>query len=162
MGYDIYIGCGRPEHTTEYCQLSARWVVDGVVHDEAPTFPHDSMTGQGNGRHPSYSGWSDFCREAGLYELFFDKNDGLLASHPGCEMIQEHHVAKIKKALSRWQKTATKPPGFAGFGKFNEETKEWETPDEEKYDPILARLIWLDYWMTWALETCEVPAIQNT
>jgi hypothetical protein len=162
MSYSIYIGAGKPEYDTEYCQLSAGWVVDGVSHEEAPEFPNDPMTGKGNSRHPSYCGWSDFCREAGLYDLFFDKEFGLMSSHPGCEMIQEHHVAEVKKALSRWKGSATKPPGFSGFGVFNKEKECWETPDKDKYDHILARLIWLDYWMTWALETCEVPAIQNT
>jgi len=162
MSYSIYIGAGEPEHDTEDCQLSARWVVESVTHDEAPEFPNDAMTGKSNSRHPSYSGWSDFCDEAGLYDLFFDKEVGLMSSHPGCEMIQERHVAEVKKALCRWRKSAVKPPGFSGFGVYNKVTECWETTDEGKYDHILARLIWLDYWMTWALETCEVPAIHNT
>ena len=162
MSYDIYIGAGRPEFDIEDCYLYARWVVNSEAHDDAQKFPNDSMTGNGNSRHPSYSGWSDFCRESGLYDLFLNKEFGLMASHPGCKIIQESHVAEVKKALVDWERKATKPPGFSGFGKFNKETQEWETQDEGKYDHILARLIWLDWWMTWALENCEVPAIQNT
>jgi hypothetical protein len=58
---------------------------------------------------------------------------------------------EVSLALERRQKKSTLPPGFEGWG--------YEGP--ARYDYMLARLIWLDWWMRWALENCETPAIEN-
>lgn len=162
MGYSITIGNAKPEFNKDDGELWARWTVDGMALPEAPTFPNDEMTGNGNGRSPSYTGWAEFCDAAGLTTLFLEKWEGLMSQHPGCKMLQKEHLLQVQAALEKWKRTATKPPGFEGWGKFNEETKQWETPDQGKYDHILARLIWLEFWMKWALENCETPAIENT
>jgi hypothetical protein len=145
MGYSIRIGNAVPEFSKEDGELYACWVVKSATSDEAPTFINDQMTGNSNGRHPSYSGWGDFCDATGLGDLFYKKWEGLIYKHPGCVMITEDHYAEVHNALERYQKIATKPPGFA-----------------DAYDPQLARLMWLDFWMRWALDNCETPAIYNS
>lgn len=163
MGYNIHVGEAKPVFSTEYCELYARWRVNRIERPDAPCFPNDEMTGCSNSRYPSYSGWSDFCKEAGLYELFFCKEYGLIRSHPGCEMIQEHHLSKVKKALNNRIEVSCKDPGFTGVGKFSKKEQKWiPSPDKGRYDSILARLIWLDYWMTFAMENFEIPAIENS
>jgi hypothetical protein len=128
--------------------------VPHVERDDAPTFPHDEMTGKGNYRYPGYSGWADFCREAGLYDLFLDRDGGeaLMQNHPGIARLHPEHLTRIRAALKARRRTSTLPPGFAG----------WNGEDEGKHDHILARLIWLEYWMDWALRECERPAIFNS
>jgi hypothetical protein len=113
MGYTIKIGeavldAYKPDL---YCRVWVR----GEAHDAAPTFPNDEMTGNGNSRSPSYTGWSEFCREAGLYGMFFGmdgrrnpymqgdpnchRETPIMSNHPGFEMIGEEDVAAIKAAL---------------------------------------------------------------
>jgi len=136
--------------------------VQGHASDDAPTFPNDEMTRNTSSRSPSYSAWSDFCKAAGIYELFYDDEDGLICPHPGCKMLKPEHLLQVQAAVVRLKAAATKPPGFEGFPDFNPETKTWETPDEGRYDYTLARALWLEFWMKWALENCETPAIENT
>lgn len=163
MSYSIHIGNAKPEFSKEDGLLMAGWSVERVAHADAPTFPNDDMTGNGNGRHPSYSGWVEFCDKAGLKGLFFDADDGLMREHPGCFPITDKHLLVVRGALARARALATKPPGFDGYGRFDKETKQWsESTDVGKYDPILARLIWLEYWMAWAIANCETPALENT
>jgi len=162
MGYTFTIGNAVPEFSKDYDELSARWVVNSESSDNAPTFPNDEMTGNGNSRSPSYSGWSDFCREAGIYSLFYDDRGNLHAGHPGCVMLKQSDLALVKEAKESWHRIATKPPGFSGYPQYNHVNKQWEEPDAGKYDSTLARLIWLEWWIAWALDNCETPAIQNT
>lgn len=163
MGYNLTIGNAVPEFSKDYGELSARWVVPFVRHPDAPVFPNDGLTANSNGRSPSYSGWSIFCDHVGLTRLFYDERDGLLRPHPGCKLLTAAHHTEVLAALQRRQTSSDKPPGFAGDSKFNHETRAWEpSPDEGKYDHHLARLIWLEWWMRWALANCETPAFENT
>lgn len=152
MGYIINIGNAVPRHSKEYGELYARWAVEDATSGDAPTFPHDEVTGNSNSRSPSYTGWHEFCRKAGIEDLWYDKNEGLLREHPGCFILTPTHHARVKEALERWRAHATLPPGFSG----------WHGEDDGKYDAILARLIWLEWWMDWALKNCETPAVENS
>jgi hypothetical protein len=106
--------------------------------------------------------WHDFCKETGIYDVFYDERGQLHAGHPGCVLLKKSDVERVREARVRWQKTSTLPPGFAGFPQHNQATDKYESPDEGKYDPHLARLMWLEWWMDWALANCETPAIENT
>jgi hypothetical protein len=162
MGYNIYIGDAKPEFSKDDGELWARWTVNGMALPDAPTFPNDEVTGNGNCRSPSYVGWSEFCEAVGLHDLFLEKWEGLMGEHPGCKMLHKEHLLQVQAALEKWKRTATKDPGFSGWPKHNPDTNQWETPDDGKYDHNLARLIWLEFWMRWALENCETPAIANS
>jgi hypothetical protein len=145
MSYDIYIGNAEVEELEED-DVSYQIRVNRITLPDAPTFPGDEMTGNGNSRHPGYSQWSEFCRKSGLYNLFFDKEDGLMQSHPGNTALNESHSKVIEQALADWKEDH--PNATPGF-------------DNDLHDPILARLIWLDFWVKWALKNCEHPAIWN-
>jgi hypothetical protein len=150
MSYSIKIGNAVPFHSKDEDELYASWVVESATSDDAPTFINDQMTGNSNGRHPSYSGWSDFLKKTDLGDLFYKD---LMEQHPGCVQIKPEHYERVHSALEDYQKIATKPPGFGDW---------MNNVDGSQYDPYLARLIWLDFWMKWALDNCETPAIQNT
>lgn len=160
MGYTLTIGNAKPFHSKDDGELYACWDVEGMTHADAPTFANDEMTGNSNSRSPSYTAWKDFAVATGLDDLFFEKWEGLLRSHPGCVMLTQAHAKAITEALARY--TRSKPAGFDGFPKFNEATKELVTPDAGKYDAHLARLLWLQWWVTYAVEHCETPALRNT
>lgn len=143
MGYTIKIGNAAPEfiRDMENEELYARWIVEDATSDDAPTFDNDMMTGNRNRRLPSYTGWADFLDATGLGGLF----SVLFASHPGCVILNQSHYEEIHKALEDYKATATNPPGFFHGQDYN-----------------LARLMWLEFWVRWALENCETPAIYNS
>lgn len=121
--------------------------IETVRHDSAPAFPGDDDCHHVNERAPSYSAWTDFANSSGLHGLFFHPDHGLMANHPGIVAITPAHVEAIRKAL-RHRLSAGGPGQSPGFG--------------DGLDYTAARLLWLDYWMRWALENCERPALRNT
>lgn len=153
MGYNFTVGNAVPEHSKEYFpELSARWHVEGAELPDAPHLPND-VAGHTNCRSPSYSVWADFCRSTGLYGLFYDEQGHLHAGHPGCIGITQEDADVVTAALSRYRAKSTLLPGF-------EEGWDYEGP--ANYDYHLARLMWLEWWMQWAVKNCETPAIENS
>ncbi len=161
MGYNITIGNAVPVHSKEDGDLYAAWQVEATMHDAAPVFPNDTMTGNGNGRSPSYSAWSDSMQALGLHDVFFHKYSGLMRQHPGCQLLTPEIAEQISAAVSAYRATATKPAGCAGMPTHDEATGTLIVPDEGKYDDVLMRGEWLDYWVTWAVANCETPALEN-
>lgn len=161
MGYTFKIGNAVPEFSKEDDILSARWRVEAATHEKAPTFPNDEMTGNSNSRSPSYTAWHEFCKEAKIMDIFYDERGRLHAGHPGCVKLTSDMLRKVSNAKAEFERIVTKPAGFCGFPIHNKETNNWEYPDEGKYDSTLARLVWLEWWMSWALNNCETPAIEN-
>lgn len=152
MGYTFTIGNATPAfNKDDFPYLSAKWAVEPVRHDTAPDLPND-VAGNGNSRSPAYGVWKEFCQRAGIYDLFFDYRGRLLAGHPGCVGITQEDADKVTAALEKYRAQATLPAGF-------EPDMFYDGPP--RYDHCLARLIWLEYWMQWAVKNCETPAIQN-
>ena len=153
MGYNLTIGnavLAEPDPDTNEYFVE----VEGFEHPEAPAF--GEPTDHTSERWPSYSGWHDFCDEVGLRELFYDEEKGLLAHHPGTVALNRDHLVVIEAALKRRRATnGRKEPGFP------DETPAGELIENGK-DPQLARLVWLEYWVRWALENCERPALHNS
>ena len=171
MGYDIYIGNTEMEPVEQYDDEEEivtpySRVIDGKTvyykprvneteQPDAPIFPNDEMTGNGNARHPGYTTWYNFTKNAGLYDLFFDEKTGLMREHPGHQPLEAHHAVEIGHALTRWREKH--PDTTPGFEKFSFD----QNAPIVGYDYTLARLIWLDWWVKWALAHCEHPAIYN-
>lgn len=86
-----------------------------------------------NARWPSYSGWADFVDSTGLREWHNEKFE----RHPGCVGLTKEDVEIVADAL-----------------------KDYVPKDEDDWNKN--RLIWLDYWVRWAVENCETPAIENS
>ena len=153
MGYNFSVGNAVPNHNKDYFpELYAAWEVKGEEQPDAPNFPNDAAK-KTNYRSPSYTVWANFCRNTGLYEFFYDELGQLHAGHPGCIGITQEDANFVTAALNRYRAKATLPPGF-------EEDCFYQGPSNYDYD--LARLMWLEWWMQWAVKNCETPAIQNT
>lgn len=167
MGYTLTIGNARLQVNKEDLRLDIE--VDGFASDDAPTFKNDEMTGNGSSRSPSYTGWGDFCRASGLEELFFGggwdstygsykqcsedfhRDEGLLAHHPGAALLCDADLEFVKAAREKWQtENPGTTPGFDGW-----------SGESEGLDYTLARLLWLEFWIDYALKNCEVPALGN-
>lgn len=171
MGYTITIGEANPVWPTDPDESNEPdWEVKGLALDGAPEFPGDSMTGKGSSRSPSYSTWSEFCRNTGLYDLFFGaryepgrevtRDVCLMRSHPGVAMLRPSDLLEIRHARIQWEaKSWPTPERIAGW----DPTKAWNDNSEPdpRYDGNLARLIWLEWWVAYALENMKRPALGN-
>ena len=151
MSYAIYIGERTtigPGHYNYDEETGERFAVEKISNINAPVFDCDEMTGNTNVRSPAYHVWSKFTKEAGLHDLFFNKVNGLMKDHPGIVSITHEHLAAITEALIKRSTNNSKIPGFS------------ETEDP-RYDGTWARLIWLEWWMKYSLQTCKNPSIYN-
>jgi hypothetical protein len=165
MGYDLTIGEAYIEKPDCKYDYKFRVGVNRFDCEDAPTFRGDSMTGKSSSRSPSYSTWSDFCKETGLYDMFFDKEKGLIAHHPGTFMLHPNHAYQITIALNLYKlQHPNAKPGWCDCpvcDKFIRDELR-ESIEHEELDNTLARLIWLDFWVKKAITTCKLPALRNT
>lgn len=150
MGYIIKIGNAVVHSNKDYFpELCSRWRVEDVEIKAAPAF-HDPPD-YTNSICPSYSEWDSFCRKVGLYDLFFKEYEGFLSYHPGCMGITTEDLEVVFTALKNHKKSGE--PGFC---------KKGCSGVCEKHDGALATLIWLEWWMRWAIKNCETPAVGNS
>lgn len=166
MGYTLTIGNAALRYDAGDFHLAI--TAERASHPEAPD--HCRFTGKGNSRSPSYTAWSEFCKEAGIHELFygqgwdrqmrgytsctddFHRETPLLASHPGCQPLCKGDYEFVRQArLKREQTNGGLCPGFRDDEDIDNGT-----------DHVLARLLWLEFWIGWALENCQIPIIENT
>ena len=167
MGYTITIG----QAVIDYYEDSVSIDAESATHPNAPD--HCPFTGNGNTRSPGYSAWHEFCEAAGLTELFygggwqspgyapcsdgFHRETCLLNEHPGAQPINKADAEYVSKKLAEYRdKHPDAKPGFWDFG----EHTGWREVDNGN-DPVLARLLWLDFWMRWAVENCTQPILAN-
>lgn len=151
MGYTIKIGEASFYKDSDYSYIDI--TAKPEKHDGAPAF--GEPTDFTNQRWPSYTVWAEFLKATGLYDLFTDEDRGLMRKHPGTALLTKQHQETIRDALNKWKEKGTNP-GFS-------ETFDGKIVEgQENSDPMLARLIWLDYWVTWAVENCENPVITNS
>ncbi len=173
MGYTIKVGEAEPRWPENLDEDNEPdWTVKGFSLPEAPSFPGDDMTGRGSARSPSYSAWGNFCDETGLRDLFYGadaRNNGgkytrdtcLIRSHPGVAILKPSDLLEIRHARIQWEaKPWPAEERIAGW----DPTLNWNDTREPdaKYDGNLARLLWLEWWVDWALTNCKRPALGNT
>jgi hypothetical protein len=167
MGYSITIGNAVAKSYDEDSS-SELWVgVERTSHPEAPVLPGDDMTGNGNARHPSYTQWSNFCRAVGLHDMFFNKESGLMAAHPGARRLTHAHYEEIAEALNRWKREhPTDEPGWCGCPVCDQMGKAMGKKNMPEHraglSGELGRLVWLEWWVRWALSNATLPAIYNS
>lgn len=140
----------------EYCTASIQ--VEPQYHENAPAF--NEPTDHTNSRWPSYTSWADSLRFAGLYDLFFNEENGLMREHPGVFPLSVDHEKQIFVAIGKLKQKY--PNAKAGYSpNINESKGVFEDPDWPVFNNYLVRLEWLLYWVSWALENCKNPVIYN-
>jgi hypothetical protein len=115
-------------------------------------------------RHPGYLQWREFTRQAGLEDMFYNEFDGLLRRHPGCFLLTQDHLTKVRAALEiARRKYPNDPIGFPVRTE-NESEEDFERREEECTEGTgaLVRLTWLEFWIDAALKHCERPAFYNS
>jgi hypothetical protein len=97
--------------------------------------------------------WSDFCETVGLEDMFFlhlPSGGGIEAK--GMIQLNKKHLELVSRSLVGYKAKVKIPPGF-------QEIHERTHPSMPEYDGYLARLIWLEFWIRWALSSCKMPAL---
>lgn len=143
MGYSITIGEllieTRPEDAME---CSGLWFsAKGERHDNAPAF--GEPTDFTNERWPSYSAWHNFTKHCGLYDLFFCEGH-LIGGHPGVRLLTTEILEAIEASRTGLESTTPAPVASLDL------------------DSNYCRLLWLEYWVRWALQNCKTPVIANS
>ena len=139
MGYSLAIG--ELTSIIDDDNGEERPYVECVKHDDAPAF--DEPTDYTNQRWPSYTSWADFAEGVGLSDLLLDT---LIPEHPGIAPILPEHLDMVKRATLKMKQR------FKGIGAADGSDEGW----------WLMRLVWLEYWMKWALENCKQPTFYNS
>ena len=154
MGYTIKIGEAivDVDYDFDYVTVDVR----DEKHDNAPAY--GEPTDFTNQRWPSYSGWNEFCKDTGLYDLFYDDDKGLIRPHPGEKPLKQEHLDMINEAVECRQKENGGKPAQTWDPKISI-TEDSRINDG---DSQLSRLLWLQYWVKWALENCKQPINKNT
>jgi hypothetical protein len=149
MGYTIQIGNAIPS-VDQYTDVMY-WKIETFSHEQCPIFFGDSS--KKNYKTLSYSVWGDFCKAVGLEDMFY-----LYLPHGRMEpkgiirLTHQNHRELVSQSLFKYKSKIKIPPGF-------QEKHERTHPSIPEYDEYLARLIWLEFWITWALFSCETPAL---
>ena len=155
MSYNLRIGNGvkisedqiRKEYELdEEDEISEfmQWKVADVYLHEAPSFPDDQLSSHVNTRYPSYSGWESFTKALRIDATMQE----LMPRHPGVVRIKSEHLNAVIKARKYFQKLHPNiEPGFK---------------DNDASSGHLARILWLEWWMNWALENCDNPMFYNS
>ena len=161
MGYNIHIGEAYIKYLPEdnYIYIA---VID-TKQDTAPDFGFNDVSGKSNSRYPNYTQMSDFCKDAGIYELFYDEYEGLLKQHPGCRPITQKHLQQIVEARVRWEKEHPNCKEMLPYAKDEPSGLDYfeMIKFSEKFDWTYARLVWYEFWFDWALKNCKMPSIAN-
>jgi len=149
MGYNLTIGELKVFYHQDEDEPRVELSTRISHHDEAPAF--GEVSDYTNGRYPSYSVWRDFAESVGLLSLFYGKeerDDALLANHPGCVPLTERHRREINEA-------------FVDFKlKYPDAVATYENKNILE-NGLLCRLVWLHYWVNWALDNCKQPVFVN-
>ena len=114
-----------------------------IVPDNYPKFKGDLVPLNYRLEHKGC--WREFCNITALDKLFYGEGEAFgMGKNARTTPLEEEHLAEVSQALISY-KIAFKDT-TPGYGPYQ--------------DRNLARLIWLEYWMAWALESCEYPAIE--
>jgi hypothetical protein len=150
MGYVIKVGNAIP-HIDKNDILG--WEITNSIDQDCPTFVGDNN--QTNMRAPSYLVWSAFCKTVDLEEMFYlPAYRDIPKRAKGVIYLTNDSLGLVSNALTEYQTKAKLPPGF--------EDDEYLMANENslpRYDGHLARLIWLAWWIEWALSNCTMPAL---
>ncbi len=165
MGYDIVIGNAVPHFDWDACgdtRPLAEWQVE---RETLPNAPNSDDAGQSNLRSPSYTSWEDFLRKVGLHGLFFDGYEGLMSQHPGTAKLTKEHAEGIEAAAAKWR--AANPDAQPRYCEcmacdpWIARQRQPPPPHDSNASGTAVRLVWLEFWVRWAVDNCEHPAIQN-
>ena len=142
MGFIIGIGelVSAPE---------GEYSVQEIERADAPVFSGGHEQNRSNMRAASTS-WLAFCQSTGLTDLFFEQTAlSGWRMRVGVHPLRQDMFEVVQAARERWQ--SRYPSATAGWVGDSEE--------EREINFALARLLWLEWWIWWALQECSHPTL---
>ena len=97
----------------------------------------------------SYTTFAELGKSCGVDDWFNNEDTGKVRDHPGCFTLTQEDVTFITERKSIIEEELKLKHG-----------KAYVYACDKKCD--LEFVTWLEYWVRWAVETCETPAIHNT
>lgn len=135
------------------------WSVDRTHHPGAPVFNNDEATEPlANWRYINIPVWHSMAEECGITAWLSDRQTGLLAESQTdvVRPLSEDDFGIVNNAyLLRSAFREGKPGWDAEF----DEEELGQVPLNTRHDEYLARLMWLRFWIRWALDNCEEPSV---
>lgn len=128
-------------HAVDVDDLMPSWRMEESVADTAPSF--FGNINKTNILTCHISTWEKFCHKADIHELFFSGG-----THRGIVKLKQRHLDLVSDVLANYH----------DFGPVRPSWNDPENPDWCKYNGMMERLTWIDYWMRWAIANCETPA----
>ena len=138
MGMVIHIG--QPELCFD--AEVARATIKTIQIPGSPFKENDSVVNNTNRLDASYSCWLDTLKQTNLVEVFCSE---LGANSESCYRLEPEVLENIKEAL---QERVRKYPNT-----------QIDSLVEPNFDLHRARLAWLEFTVSWAMENCKYPAI---
>lgn len=166
MGYNIGIGELEVHYDVngEYISIDAK----GTTHPDAPEFGKGDISGKGNYRYPSYSAFAGWCDELNIRDVFYTENGTdyysgkiryvMKGGHPGATPLTKEMYDTIKSTLDKYR--IDHPDSILPTPENTQDLKPFD--EDPIHDYTLARLVWFEFWMKWALENCKQPVISNS
>jgi hypothetical protein len=179
MGYNLAIG----EAEVDWSEDMVRIDVVTVKLDEAPAF--GEPTDHTNTRWPSYTSWSNFCKNMGITDIVLNRRNGgcdefelpdetyvtcLMPEHPGVAPVTQKHLDYIEAKVNEYKAKhpdhrAEYPPPKPDAVPMVPGTTMYRSEDlvsDPRYDGDLCRAEWLLFWMRWAIANCKKPVFFNS
>lgn len=156
----VTITVGEKFWNTEF--VPPGWDVERDNHPDAPVFPNDeTLEPASNWRYVNIPVWSALAVECGIEAWLTDPKTGLLASAQAGQVrpltAEDYRVVNeaylLRSAFREGQ------PGWDAVIADEEREQIGELIEKSTHDEYLARLTWLRFWIRWALDHCEHPAV---
>ena len=155
MGWNIKIGNAVPMSREKAINdfdgegwTCYKFGVEDAKHPDAPFWESHAasgsfdVSGKTNERCPSYTSFGMFIGNTGLTGHVPAFSEG--GSDGNCFVLRTEHRDAVRDARVKWERAH--PGAVPGWA--------------PGLDSTLAKLIWYEWWMTWALDNCERPAIE--
>lgn len=172
MGYNLHIGEAKIsyEQPEELDENGVSLECDTFEDEEAPDLGKGDVSGKTSCRYPSYCTFHGWAKDVGLLDVFYqDNGDGtfgeMRGGHPGAIAITPKMYNRVKEALDKWR--AEHPDGIMPTPENTKDIPEWHEPGYtkeawEKFDYMLGRLVWFEFWFRYALKNCKQPVLVNS
>ncbi len=142
------------------------WDVQRTSSPDAPMFPNDSiLEPKSNWRYVNYIVWVAMAEECGITAWLINNETGIIRDNESdvVKPLTENDYRIVNEAYLLRSAFAEGRPGWnMDDDELKIESKELGTLPRiaaTPYDQYLARLMWLRFWLRWALDNCSEPSV---
>lgn len=130
-----------------------KWSAETIKLENAPAFgEYGDYT---NERYTHNSLWLKFSEFVNIKDMFYNENEKLVGKEIGYLKLTHSFLEELRKRIKVFK--GKYPDAEATYGDNNlRSLNDFSTPVENLF---LCRLVWLEFWINYAIENSENPAI---